>query len=106
MLAGACLALCFWSKYAAFALAGSLGLFLLLDPRRARAWRTPGPWLMALAFLVVIAPNLWWLVETGFMPLRYVDGARQGRDALVPVPDLSAAMDRGPGPLPRCRRSA
>ncbi len=29
---------------------------------------------MALAFLVVIAPNLNWLVETGFMPLRYVDG--------------------------------
>ena len=28
---------------------------------------------MALAFLVVIAPNLYWLIETGFMPLRYVD---------------------------------
>jgi hypothetical protein len=28
---------------------------------------------MALAFLVVIAPNLDWLIETGFMPLRYVD---------------------------------
>ena len=26
------LALCFWSKYAAFALAGSLGLFMLFDP--------------------------------------------------------------------------
>lgn len=71
--AGAALALCFWSKYAAFALAGSIGVFLLIDPLARRAWRTPGPYLMALAFLVVIAPNLWWLVDTGFLPFRYVD---------------------------------
>lgn len=74
MLAGACLALCFWSKYAAFALAGSLALFLLFDPQARRKLLTPGPWLMALAFFVVIAPNLTWLIETGFLPLRYVDG--------------------------------
>jgi 4-amino-4-deoxy-L-arabinose transferase-like glycosyltransferase len=73
MLAGACLALCFWSKYAAFALAGSLALFLLFDPDARRKVVTPGPWLMALAFFVVIAPNLNWLIETGFMPMRYVD---------------------------------
>ena len=73
LLAGAFLALAFWSKYAAFALAATLGLFLLFDPTARRAWRTPGPWLMALAFALVIAPNLWWLVDTGFLPLRYVD---------------------------------
>jgi hypothetical protein len=28
---------------------------------------------MALAFLVVLAPNLWWLVDSGFLPFRYVD---------------------------------
>src|SRR5436853_6678833 len=73
MLAGAALALCFWSKYAAFALADNIALFMLLDPAARRTLRTPGPWLMALAFPVVITPNLTWLVETGFMPLRYVD---------------------------------
>jgi len=73
LLAGASLALCFWSKYAAFALAGSLALFMLFDPVARRTLRTPGPWLMALAFLVVIAPNLKWLIESGFMPLRYID---------------------------------
>jgi hypothetical protein len=73
LLAGASLALCFWSKYAAFALAGSIALFMLFDPQARRKLATPGPWLMALAFLVVIAPNLNWLIETGFMPLRYVD---------------------------------
>jgi hypothetical protein len=73
LLAGAALALCFWSKYAAFALAGSLALFMLFDPVARARLRTPGPWLMALAFLAVIAPNLNWLIETGFMPLHYVD---------------------------------
>jgi 4-amino-4-deoxy-L-arabinose transferase-like glycosyltransferase len=73
ILAGACLALCFWSKYAAFALAGSLALFLLLDPTARGKLLTPGPWLMALAFFVVIAPHLYWLVEHSFLPLRYAD---------------------------------
>ena len=45
LLAGA-----FWSKYAAFALAATLGLILLLDPFARRAWRTPGPYLMAAVF--------------------------------------------------------
>ncbi len=78
LLAGAFLALAFWSKYAAFALAATLSLFLLLDPVARRAWRTPGPYLMALAFLVVIGPNLWWLVKNDFMPFRYVDARAVG----------------------------
>ena len=73
MLAGAFLAGALWSKYAAFALAATLGLFLLADPVARRAWRTPGPYLMALAFAVVIAPNVWWLVNHEFMPFQYVD---------------------------------
>jgi 4-amino-4-deoxy-L-arabinose transferase-like glycosyltransferase len=45
-LAGAFLAGAFWSKYAAFALAATLGLFLLFDPVARRAWRTSGPYVM------------------------------------------------------------
>jgi len=72
-LAGAFLAGAFWSKYAAFALAAALGLFLLIDPVARRAWRTGGPYVMALAFAIVIAPNAWWLVHDGFLPFQYVD---------------------------------
>jgi hypothetical protein len=72
-LAGAFLAGAFWSKYAAFALAATFGLVLLFDPVARRAWRTPGPYVMALAFAVVIAPNAWWLVQHDFMPFHYVD---------------------------------
>ena len=72
-LAGAFLAGAFWSKYAAFALAATLALFLLFDPWARRAWRTPGPYVMALAFAIVIAPNAWWLVTHDFLPFHYVD---------------------------------
>ena len=72
-LAGAFLAGAFWSKYAAFALAAALGLFLLFDPVARRAWRTSGPYVMALVFVIVIAPNVWWLVHDGFLPFQYVD---------------------------------
>ena len=73
ILAGAFLAGAFWSKYAAFVLALTLGSFLLADPVARRAWRTPGPYLMALAFAVVIAPNMWWLIQHDFLPFQYVD---------------------------------
>jgi 4-amino-4-deoxy-L-arabinose transferase-like glycosyltransferase len=72
-LAGAFLAGAFWSKYAAAVLALTLGLLLLADPYARRAWHTPGPYLMAAVFALVIAPNAWWLIDHDFMPFRYVD---------------------------------
>jgi 4-amino-4-deoxy-L-arabinose transferase-like glycosyltransferase len=73
MLAGLFLAGAFWSKYAAFVLAATLGLILLLDPFARRAWRTPGPYVMAAVFAIVIAPNAWWLITNDFMPFHYVE---------------------------------
>ena len=73
VLAGAFLALAFWAKYAAFALAGTIALFLLIDRRARRAWGSGGPWFMALACFSMLAPNLWWLVDSGFQPFRFVD---------------------------------
>jgi 4-amino-4-deoxy-L-arabinose transferase-like glycosyltransferase len=72
LLAGVMLAGAFWSKYAAFALALSLVAFLLLDPLARRALRAPGPYLMAAAFCVAIAPNAIWLVQSDFLPFQYV----------------------------------
>jgi hypothetical protein len=73
ILAGAFLAGAFWSKYAAFVLAVTLGLFLLFDPEARRAWGTRGPYMMATAFAIIIAPNAWWLVTNDFLPFHYVD---------------------------------
>jgi hypothetical protein len=59
--AGVMVALAFWTKYSAFVFGLSLGLFLIFDPVARRSWRTPGPYLMALAFGATIAPHLLWL---------------------------------------------
>jgi 4-amino-4-deoxy-L-arabinose transferase-like glycosyltransferase len=72
ILAGVCLALAFWTKYAVLALVAAIGLFFLLDPFARRTLRTPGPYLMGGAFLVVIAPHLWWLVEHALLPFQHV----------------------------------
>ena len=73
ILSGAVLAGAFWSKYAAIVLAVTVFLVLVLDPTARKAWRTAGPYLMGLSFAVVIAPQAWWLVTTGFQPFEYVD---------------------------------
>lgn len=72
ILTGVCLALGFWTKYTILILAVAIGLFLLLDPFARRRLRTPGPYLMAGAFLLVVAPHLWWLVEHSFLPFQHV----------------------------------
>jgi 4-amino-4-deoxy-L-arabinose transferase-like glycosyltransferase len=71
--AGAALALAFWSKYAALALGFPILLFLVFDAKARPRWRGPGRYLMAAAFLALLAPNIWWPVHSGFQPLRYVD---------------------------------
>ena len=73
LLAGVLLGLALWTKYSVFVLVTALGLFLLFDRDARRAWRTPGPYLMALAFIVVVAPNIWWLIEHDFLPVHYAD---------------------------------
>ncbi len=73
ILAGVMLAGAFWSKYAAVTLAATFALILLFDPLARRAWRSGGPFAMAAAFAVVISPNAWWLITSGFLPLHYLD---------------------------------
>jgi 4-amino-4-deoxy-L-arabinose transferase-like glycosyltransferase len=73
ILSGVWIALAFWTKYTVVALGAPIALLLLIDPFARRTWRTPGPWLMAAAFAVLVAPHLWWLVAHDFVPLHYAD---------------------------------
>jgi 4-amino-4-deoxy-L-arabinose transferase-like glycosyltransferase len=72
-LAGAALALAFWSKYAAAMLAATLFLFLVIDPQARRCWRGVGPWIALASFALVLAPHAIWLVDHDFLPFSYVD---------------------------------
>ncbi len=96
VLAGVFLAGAFWSKYAAVVLAAPLGLFLIFDPVARRTWRTPGPYVMALFFLVVIAPNVWWLVTNDFLPFHYVDERARLADHWYDGCDLLARHNSRP----------
>jgi 4-amino-4-deoxy-L-arabinose transferase-like glycosyltransferase len=73
ILSGIWLALAAWTKYSAVALAVPIGLVLLLDPFARRAWRTSGPYLMAIVFLLTLLPHLAWLFEHDFLPIQYAD---------------------------------
>ena len=71
--AGVMLALAAWTKYSAAVLGLSMALFVLADPVARRSLRTPGPYLMVLAFAVVLGPHLYWLYDNNFIPFRYAD---------------------------------
>ncbi|RJF75824.1 glycosyltransferase family 39 protein [Rhodopseudomonas palustris] len=58
-------------KYWSIVLIGALGLGALLDPRRARFFASPAPWLMIVAGALVLAPHLAWLVEHRFPSFAY-----------------------------------
>ena len=71
ILLGIALGLAWWAKYFVVILATPLALFLLLDPQARRRLAGPGPWIAAVATLVVVAPNLYWLVQHGSHPFGY-----------------------------------
>ncbi len=71
-LTGAWLALAFWTKYSVGVLGVVIGLILLIDPYARRSLRTPGPYVMAVAFLLVLAPHLGWLWNHDLMPFEHV----------------------------------
>ena len=71
MLLGAALGLAWWAKYFVVILAAPLALFLLFDPQARRRLAGPGPWIAAIVTLVVVAPNLYWLVQHGSQAFGY-----------------------------------
>jgi 4-amino-4-deoxy-L-arabinose transferase-like glycosyltransferase len=73
VLSGFFLALAFWSKYACLLLIGTILLMFLFDPTARTSLRSRGPYLMAVSFAVVTAPQAWWLVRSGFQPFQYID---------------------------------
>jgi 4-amino-4-deoxy-L-arabinose transferase-like glycosyltransferase len=71
ILLGVALGLAWWAKYFVVILAAPLALFLLLDPQARRRLAEPGPWIAAIVALVVVAPNLYWLLQHSSHPFGY-----------------------------------
>jgi 4-amino-4-deoxy-L-arabinose transferase-like glycosyltransferase len=73
LLFGFCIGAALWAKYFVVVLAVPYALFLLLDREARRAVATPGPWIAVVVAFIVMAPHLWWLVQTDFLPLAYAE---------------------------------
>lgn len=78
MATGALLGLAMLCKYSAAVLAVTMLAFGVLYPEARKWWRTPCPYLMLLAALLVFSPHLWWAIENDFPPLRYAMDRTEG----------------------------
>lgn len=74
VLFGVLAALDILSKYYAAVLLGTCLIAALAHPSRARYFRSPSPYISLALTALLIAPHLWWLITTGFLPLHYVAG--------------------------------
>ena len=73
LLVAVFLAAAFWTKYTIAVFVLPLLLFVVMDETARRSLRTPGPYVAAALFGVLIAPHLYWLAEQSFLPLQYAN---------------------------------
>jgi 4-amino-4-deoxy-L-arabinose transferase-like glycosyltransferase len=73
LLVAVFLAAAFWTKYTVAVFVLPLLLFVVMDDAARRCLRTPGPYIAAALFFVLIAPHLYWLAEQSFLPLQYAN---------------------------------
>lgn len=71
VLLGVVAALLLYAKYSGGLLLGLLTLFALVQPDYRRRLASPGPYITAAVFLVLLSPHLWWLASNDFLPFRY-----------------------------------
>jgi len=73
LLVAVFLAAAFWTKYTIVVFVLPLALFVLMDETARRCLRTPGPYVAAALFFLLIAPHVYWLAEQSFLPLHYAN---------------------------------
>lgn len=71
VLLGAVAALLIYAKYSGGILLVLLALFALVQPDYRRRLASPGPYIAAAVFLLLLSPHLYWLVANDFLPFRY-----------------------------------
>lgn len=62
------------SKYYAVVLLLTCLAAACLHPRRRRYFASVSPYLSAGVAALLVAPHVWWLITTGFRPIRYAEG--------------------------------
>jgi hypothetical protein len=72
LLLGLWLAGAAYGKYVGALLAATMVAFMLAEPQARRCWRTAGPYLCGGLCLLLLAPHLWWAVDSGFATLVHI----------------------------------
>lgn len=71
LMVGVVAGLAFMTKYLGAALFLSLGLLLVFTIQGRSSWRKPGIYLAGVIFLVLVLPNIIWLIRNDFIAFRY-----------------------------------
>jgi 4-amino-4-deoxy-L-arabinose transferase-like glycosyltransferase len=71
---GVVMALSVYSKYSAVLLVPVLAAAALSVPQGRAALLTPGPYIGAALAAVLVAPQMWWLVQHDFIPFAWAQG--------------------------------
>lgn len=78
VLAGLCAGLSMLGKYYSLVLFATLLVVLLLHPRRNATLRSPAPYVAVAVGALVIAPHLWWVLDSGASTIAYAIEKTQG----------------------------
>src|SRR5262245_27934514 len=62
------------AKYWALLVIGAIGVSALVDPPRARFFRSYPPYVAAVTFAVALLPHFIWLVKSDYAPFAYAAG--------------------------------
>jgi hypothetical protein len=77
-LAGLFAGLAMLGKYYSVVLFATLFVVLLLHPKRDTVLRSAAPYVAVLVGLLVMAPHIWWVIDTGATTLAYAVEKTQG----------------------------
>jgi 4-amino-4-deoxy-L-arabinose transferase-like glycosyltransferase len=67
------IALAFWTKYTVVVLVLPLAAFVLADDTARSSLRTPGPYIAAFVFALLVTPHIIWLIDNSFLPFHYAN---------------------------------
>jgi 4-amino-4-deoxy-L-arabinose transferase-like glycosyltransferase len=91
-LAGAAAAAAMLGKYWSVFLLLGLGVAALADPRRARYFKSPAPWITVAVGAILFAPHVAWIVANDFAPFTYAVVAHQSTLARSALSGLGFLM--------------
>ena len=75
---GVLAALSMWAKYSSFLILIIAGIWILSTRRGRASLKTPGPYVMAAIGLIVVAPQIHYLLSTDFLPFSYATRRAEG----------------------------